>query len=89
MGYSEQKDVVVHLCQPPYRFDVDGNGQMIQVAVYRYNGGAAKIGITRQVMKAGQMTPSRLGRVTAAEAEYILSKLPEAIKALNGFSRQS
>jgi hypothetical protein len=80
--YNERKDVLIHLCQPPFRFDIDGNGQMIQVGVYRCNGGQPKIGISRQVMKGGQMTPSRLGRLTLDEAEYIFGALNEALKEL-------
>ena len=76
------KDVVIHLCQPPYKFDVDGNGQMITVGVYRYNGGPLKIGVHRQAMKGGQMTPSRLGRMTLDEAEYVFGAMNEALKVL-------
>lgn len=82
MAYSESKDVLIHLCQPTYRFDVDGNGQVISVGVYRYNGGPMKIGVQRQVMKGGQMTPSRLGRMTIDEAEYVFGALNEALKVL-------
>lgn len=82
MGYQSNKDVLVHLCQPPYRFDVDGNGQMIQVGVYRYNGGEPKIGVQRHVMKGGQMTPSRLGRMTLDEAEYVFGAVNEALTVL-------
>jgi len=82
MSYSNRKDVALHLCNPPYRFEIDGQGQMLQVGVFRYNGGEPKIGIQRKVMKSGQMSPARLGRLTLDEANYIFGTMNEAITEL-------
>lgn len=80
-GYNETKDVTLHLCEP-YRFTIDGQGQVIQIGVYRYNGGEVKIGIQRKLQTPTELKPSKLGRLTIAEAQYIMSKLPEAMAEL-------
>jgi hypothetical protein len=79
--YKENKDVALHLCTP-YRFTVDGQGQVIQIGVYRYNGGEPKIGIQRKLQTPTELKPSKLGRITLAEAQYILDTMPEAIRVL-------
>jgi hypothetical protein len=79
MGYIEKKDEALHLCSPVFRFEIDGQGQAITVGIYRYNGGPAKIGINRQVMKGGLLSPAKLGRITLEEAEYIFGAMNEAI----------
>ena len=79
--YKENKDVALHLCTP-YRFTVDGQGQVIQIGVYRYNGGEPKIGIQRKLQTSTELKPSKLGRLTLTEAQYIIDKLPEAMAEL-------
>ncbi len=82
MAYSEKKDVLIHLCQPPYRTEIDGQGQMIQVGVYRYNGGQAKIGVQRFLSGASGMKPVKLGRMSLDEAQYVFGALSEALTEL-------
>jgi hypothetical protein len=80
--YKEDKDVMIHLCQPPYRSGVNGKEIMIQIGVYRYGRHTPKIGINRLIKADEGMKNVRLGRVTAEEANYILTRLPEAIEEL-------
>ena len=76
--YKENKDVALHLCTP-YRFTVDGQGQVIQIGVYRYADGEPKIGIQRKLQTPTELKPSKLGRLTLHEARYIVDRLPEAM----------
>jgi hypothetical protein len=82
MAYKKGKDKVIGMTQPPMETNIDGQGQRIVVGVFQYAESPAKIGIQRSILNGGEPRPSKLGRLTAEEAEYIARQLPKAVEIL-------
>ncbi len=78
MAYDSKKDELLK----EIGAQISKHGDRLIVEVRRYNQGEPKISIVRMVEVRGKEQPSKLGRITAEEANWLVSVLPRAVEVL-------
>ncbi len=81
MGYSEKKDKLLKLFECG---DTD-NGGSLQIAIFSYDGGPAKLQMTRSFLKKdGSYGYGKAGRLTIEEFIFLQDNSEEIIKIMKG-----
>lgn len=82
MGYESAKDKVLYHTE----FDEKGEGRaFLQISVMSYDGGEPKVQMIRRYDKDdGSSNYTRLGRVTKAELEFLLTKSDKILEVMGG-----